>query len=157
VRIAPGFAGRAPHVIEALRQFVRRNSDEVRKPRVAVYAGATLRQFAFAADPNGNPGFLERLGAESDIIDIVMLTMKIYVLVLPELVEELELFVRDLASLFERRAQGSELFIHPADTHSHNQSSDGQLVDGRGDLGPIKRMAIGHHHNAHAQLDLFRA
>ncbi len=93
VRISSYLAGRAPHVFETLGQFRGSDANKVRKPRVSIPAGSLLRQFPFASNPDWNSRFLKRFWAESDVIDIVVPAVKAYMLVLPNLIQELEMFI----------------------------------------------------------------
>ena len=67
------------------------------------------------------------------------------------------MLVGNLAALFERHVHGGELFLHPADAHAKNEAAGGELIDGGGDPGPMQGVAIGHHHDAHAELDFLGA
>src|SRR6185369_1646090 len=84
IRIAPHRLCLATHIFESVKQTSRRNSDEIRKPRIAIPGSAALGVHSLAADPDRQPGFLIGLWVESDILDSVVSTVKINVLFGPE-------------------------------------------------------------------------
>src|SRR5205809_7200088 len=79
--------------------------------------------------------------------------LEVWPLFLPESVEYLKLLIGHRPSVLEWHAQRVKLFYHPADPHAPAQSSFGAGVNGRGDSGCVKRVAIGQGADGDAELD----
>ena len=156
-RISPGLDRQAPDVLEPGRQRRGGDADEVGEPRVPVARGPPLGGRPFPAHPDRHPRLLERLGREADLGEAVVTPVPPRPLFPPDPVDQLELLVRHRPALFEGGGERVELLDHPADADAEDQAPSRQVVDGRGDLRPVERVAIRKHEDAHSQGDPLRA
>ena len=66
----------------------------------------------------------------------------------PEALQDVEVFVHDLAALIERHAYRIELALVPACSHGQQEAATGELIDARQLLGQHHGIAQRQHQNA---------
>jgi hypothetical protein len=106
-----------------------------------------------AADPDRDARLLERLRRKAHVAEAIVPAFEARLLVAPQPTQDLELLIGYGPALLEVGPQRLELLDHPSYAQSQDQPPAREMVDRRRDLGPVQRMAVGHHQHAHPERD----
>jgi hypothetical protein len=111
-----------------------------RRPAIAELRHALLHRLRIAPKPNRDAGFLDRLWAKSDILEIDELALELGLFLGPQLDHRGDIFVRHAAALVESHAEDVEFLLEPADAKQGLGPAAGQPVECRPALGLNNRV-----------------